>query len=95
MALTAAAFDQPVTVLFLDDGVYQLKRNQRAEATGLPPVVPMFEALALYDLEAVLVEQESLRERGLAERDLLIPVGLLDRAGIAALLASHDVVVVN
>jgi tRNA 2-thiouridine synthesizing protein C len=92
MVLTSAAFDQPVTLLFLDDGVYQLKRGQRPEAAGLPPVAPLFDALALYDVQAVLVERESLAERNLSENDLVIPVELIGRADIPALIAARDIV---
>jgi tRNA 2-thiouridine synthesizing protein C len=93
MILTAAAFDQSVSLLFLDDGVYQLKRGQHPEAAGLPPVAPMFDALELYDVEDILVERESLAERGLSEADLTLPARVLDRAAIAALTSAHDVVV--
>lgn len=93
MALTAAAFDQPVSLLFADDGVYQLKRGQCPEAAGLPAVAPLFEALALYELESPWVERESLLERDLTEADLVIPVEPIARADIAALIAACDVVV--
>jgi tRNA 2-thiouridine synthesizing protein C len=93
MVLTTAAFDQPVTLLFLDDGVYQLKREQRPESAGFSPVAPVFEALALYDVEKVLVERESLAERSLSESDLMIPVELVGRTGVSVLVAGHDIVV--
>lgn len=93
MVLTTAAFDQPVTLLFLDDGVYQLKHGQRPDAADLPPVAPLFDALALYDVEAVLAERESLNERGLTEDDLVIPVEIIERADIPALIADRDIVV--
>lgn len=88
MALTAAAFDQPVALLFLDDGVRQLRG-------GIPaaPGTPNFQLLEMYEVKAVWVERESLEERGLAETDLAIPVSLVGRGEIAALIAGHDVVV--
>ncbi len=93
MALTAAAFDQDVSLLLLDDGVYQLKRGQAPETAGLLPVAPMFEALALYGIEQVLAERESLAERGLGPADLVVPVCVLDRSAIAGLTQAHDVVI--
>jgi len=86
MVMTAAAFDQAVRLLILDDGVFLLKRGQR-------PVAPLFEALALYDVEDILVERESLRERQLTAEDLVIPVRVVERADIAGLTAAHDVVI--
>lgn len=93
MAMTAAAFDQAVRLLMLDDGVFLLKRGQGAEPSGLKPVAPLFEALALYDVEDVLVERESLRGRHLTTEDLVIPVRVVDRAEIAGLTAEHDIVI--
>jgi tRNA 2-thiouridine synthesizing protein C len=91
--LTAAAFDQLVSLLFVDDGVYQLKTGQCPDSAGLPAIAPSFTALSLYDVEAVWVECESLAERNLAEADLVIPVQPIARADIAALIARQDVVV--
>jgi tRNA 2-thiouridine synthesizing protein C len=93
MIMTAAAFDQAVRLLILDDGVFLLKRGQQPEASGLKPMAPLFEALALYDVEDVLVERASLRERQLTAEDLVIPVRVVDRADIAGLTAEHDVVI--
>lgn len=93
MAMTAAAFDQAVRLLMLDDGVFLLKRGQRSEPNGLKPVAPLFEALALYDVEDVFVERESLRGRHLTTEDLVIPVRVVDRTEIAGLTAEHDLVI--
>lgn len=93
LILTTAAFDQSVSLVFLDDGVYQLKRGQHPAAAGLPPVAPLFEALALYDVENIWVESESLAERGLDLADLLIPARPVGRCAVAALVAEHDVAV--
>lgn len=93
MAMTAAAFDQEVSLLLLDDGVYPLKRGQAPEVAGLPAVAPLFEALALYGIEQVLAERESLAERGLSPADLVIRVDVLDRSAIAGLTQAHDLVI--
>ncbi len=89
-ALTAAAFDQSVRLLFLDDGVWQLKAGQQT-AAGRNPAA-LFRSLALYDVETPpLVERESLQERGLREEDLLIPVALVPRGQVPSLLRDCDV----
>lgn len=93
MILTVAAFDQPVTVLFLDDGVLQLKKGQQPERQGIPPVAPLLETLDLYDVREVWAERESLAERGLGADDLTIPVRIVSRRGVAALTAAQDVVI--
>ena len=92
--LTFAAFDQIVGMLFLDDGVYQLLAGQQA-VLGTAVLSDLLGALPLYDVEPVWVEQESLRERGLTERDLAIPVRTVARAAVAELLAGQDVVMAD
>lgn len=93
-ALTFAAFDQTVAILFLDEGVYQLLAGQQASPGAAAPS-DMLGALPLYDVKPVWVEEESLRERGLAEQALAIPVQMVARNAVAELLGRHDVVVTD
>lgn len=90
--LMAVAFEQPVSVVFLDDGVYQLKRDQRPDRAGLKNFCAGFPSLAVYDVHDVYAERESLALRGLAAEDLLMPVRVLDAVHIGALMDEHDVV---
>lgn len=91
--LTAAAFDRNVSLLFLDDGVYQLKMGQATEAAGLKDVAPIFKALLIYDVRTFYVERESLVERGLDADRLILPVKLVARQEVCGLLRRHDLVV--
>lgn len=93
MLLTSAAFDQPVTVLVIDDGVYQLKTNQDSRKAGLKDSAAQFSALPVYDVEQIYVETESLQERGLHSADLLLPVQLLPRAEIGAWLGQFQILI--
>lgn len=88
--LAAAAFDQDVCLLFLDDGVYQLLGHQNPSMLGLEPVAPLLTALPLYDVNELWVERESLHERGLAEADLVVPVRGITRIDVAELLTRQD-----
>ena len=93
MLMSAAAFDQPVRVLFMDDGVFLLKSGQRPETLGLKPIVPLFEALEIYDVEGLWVEEESLLERGLQASGLCLPARTLCRVDIPGFIAAADIVV--
>lgn len=93
MAMTFAAFDVAVSLLLLDDAVYCLKPGQNPPNPSLKSAAPLFAALALYDVREVWVEQESLQERGLGGMEWPIPVRLLRRCDVAALLAQADGVV--
>lgn len=89
-ALAAAAFDQPVTVVFMGDGVWQLLREQRPE--GGKSLEKQLGALPLYDIDTLYVEAESLAQRGLNVAELALPVQVLAGAALADLLAGQDVV---
>ncbi len=93
--MTVAAFDQSVRVLFVDDGVFQLKKDQDPAAIGLKHVAPWFQALRIYGVHELFVEAESLSERSLGEDDLSLPVQLLQRDQIAGLLGSQDVILTS
>lgn len=93
MTLTAAAFDQPVSLLLIDDGVYSLKSGQQPAQLDCKDPVPVFESLGWYDVEHIYVEAESLGERGLAADDLALPVELLSRSEIGAVMARQSVIV--
>ena len=90
--LMASAFEQRVSVVLVDDGVNQLQRGQSSEGIGRKNFSPVYKALEMYGVDAVLVEAQSLARRGLARPDLLIDVDVRDSAAIAAFLDDADVV---
>ena len=71
VVLIGAAFEQDVTLAFIDDGVYQLMQNQDTSAIGTKNFAPTFRALGDYDVNQIYVEQESLELRGLSKDDLI------------------------
>jgi len=92
VVLIAATFDQDVSLVFVDDGVYELVKGQNSKAIGIKNFSPTYRALDGYDVEKLFVERESLEARGLTEKDLLVPVEVLASAEMAALMAEQDVV---
>lgn len=71
VVLIGAAFEQDVTLAFIDDGVYQLMQNQDTGGIGVKNFSPTFKALGDYDVSKIYVEQESLELRGLRKDDLM------------------------
>lgn len=71
VVLIAAAFEQDVSLAFIDDGVYQLMQNQDTAALGSKNFSPTYKALGDYDVNKIYVEQESLELRGLGKDDLM------------------------
>ncbi|MDV7145419.1 sulfurtransferase complex subunit TusC [Tropicimonas sp. TH_r6] len=70
VVLIAAAFDQDVSLAFLDDGVFQLTKGQDTDGIGVKNFSPTFRALGDYEVTKLYVEKESLDERGLEPSDL-------------------------
>jgi len=93
VVLVAAAFDQDVSVVFVDDGVCQLKKNQDTAEIGMKNFSKTYGALDDYDVEKIYVEKESLDARGLTEDDLVIPVQVLAASDLREVMAQQDVVI--
>lgn len=91
--LVAAAFEQDVSVVFIDDGVFQLKKGQNTQEIGMKNFSPTFRALDGYDVEKIYVEKSSLEERGLSQEDLIIDVEILGSKELTELMDAQDVII--
>ena len=92
VVLIAAAFEQDVSLAFVDDGVYQIKKGQDTSGIGMKNFSPTYRALEGYDVEKLYVEKEALEERGLTTDDLIVPVEVVSRAEMADLMDEQDVI---
>ena len=92
VVLISAAFDQDVSLVFMDDGVYQLKKGQDTKGIGMKNFSPTYRALEGYDVEKLYVEKESLESRGMSEGDLIVPVEVLNKDEIASMMDEQDVI---
>lgn len=106
VVLIAAAFEQDVSLAFIDDGVYQIIKGQDTTGIGMKNFSPTFNALGDYDINKLYVEKESLDERGLTEDDLMPlvyededddwaekpSVHIISRAEMADLMQGQDVI---
>lgn len=89
--LTTAAYDQDLSLLFIDDGVFQLLPNQQASAIGQKSFASMLPALPLYEVENIFVHLDSLQTRGISKNELLLnSVQIIDSNTVSALLAQQD-----
>lgn len=93
LALITAAFDQKVSLVFLDDGVYQLKKNQHTTALAMKNFCKTFRALEDYEIDKIYVEKESLLSRGLTAQDLIISVEILSAERLSSVMAQQDVII--
>jgi tRNA 2-thiouridine synthesizing protein C len=83
IVLAGGAFDLPIGLLFLDDGVFQLAAKQDAKALQQKDLSANLQALPMFGVEDLFVCGDSAAERG------------LDPAGLsledAQVLATHEI----
>jgi tRNA 2-thiouridine synthesizing protein C len=105
VVLIGAAFEQDVSLAFMDDGVFQLTKGQSTAGIGMKNFSPTYAALGDYEVTKIYVEKESLEERGLTLDDLqhLVwedededyaekdSIRLVSRAELAEVIAGSDV----
>lgn len=65
IVLAGGAFDLPIGLLFLDDGVFQLAASQDAKAVQQKDLSANLQALELFGVEEVFACSHSLTVRGL------------------------------
>lgn len=92
MVLAAAVFDQKVVLIFLDDGVLQLRKDQAAASIGAKDLSAALGVLPLYDIQQIFVDAQSLQQRGMSPDELVIPATVCDSAHISSLVQQSDVV---
>jgi len=90
--LMAAAFNQRVSLLFMDDGVYQLLANQNSTGIAQKNLSQSLPMLEMYEVKDIYVERESLKARNLSVSDLVLPVQAIDSFETGKLIESQSVV---
>ncbi|MBD9483867.1 sulfurtransferase complex subunit TusC [Pseudomonas sp. PDM14] len=93
IVLAGGAFDLPLGMLFLDDGVFQLQPQQQPAALQQKDLGANLQALPLFGIEALYASQRSLDERGLHGQSLAMPVECLDDAALTLLIDHYDQVI--
>jgi tRNA 2-thiouridine synthesizing protein C len=92
VVLIGAAFEQDVSMVFIDDGVYQLKKDQDTDGIEMKNFSKTYRALEMYDVEKLYVDKQSMEERGLTEDDLLVDVEIKTTDELTALMEEQEVV---
>jgi tRNA 2-thiouridine synthesizing protein C len=106
VVLIGAAFDQDVSLAFMDDGVFQITRGQDTDGIGMKNFSKTYTALGDYEVTKIYVEKESLEERGISLDNLLElkyededddwaekdSIKLVSRSELADIMDQHDVV---
>ncbi|WP_331345796.1 sulfurtransferase complex subunit TusC [Cellvibrio sp. UBA7661] len=91
VALAGTVYDQNISYLFMDDGVFQLLKNQRSQKIDQKDISATLKALSIYGIENIYVHEESLKERGIITDELILDsLRLLNSKNVAALLTEQD-----
>ncbi|MFK4072511.1 sulfurtransferase complex subunit TusC [Ectopseudomonas khazarica] len=93
IALAGGAFDLPIGMLFLDDGVFQLNQGQQPGALQQKDLGANLQALPMFGVEDLYASERSLAERGLAGNELNLAVQRLDDSALTTLLDRYDQVI--
>lgn len=79
ICLMSCAFDMPITVIFKNQGVLQLLKNQQPEILSMKNHSKTFQALELYGVEKVMICETSTEQLSL-NCDNLLDIGQLESA---------------
>jgi len=71
VVLISAAFEQNVSLMFADDGVYELTKGQDTAGIGMKNFSPTYRTLGDYEVRHMYVDKASLEARGLTADDLV------------------------
>ncbi|NQD96391.1 sulfurtransferase complex subunit TusC [Pseudomonas sp. CrR25] len=93
IALAGGAFDLPIGLLFLDDGVLQLAAAQCPGALQQKDQGANLQALPLFGVESLYASARSLQERGLDGQPLILDAEVLADAALTALIDRYDQVI--
>lgn len=94
IALSGGAYDLPIGMLFLDDGVFQLSGRHDAGALQQKDLVANLKALGMFGVEDVYACGTSLWDRGIFPSDLNVePLTLVYDKEMSALMDRYDQVI--
>ena len=89
-ALAFAAFEQPVSVLFMGEGVLQLLPQQDTTELGARNLGKTLASPPLYGVETLFVDAASLDSYGITADSLPEACSVLASDAVAALMRRHD-----
>ena len=102
--LISAAFEQHACIVFIDDGVYQIKKGQDTAAVNMKNFSKTYGIIAMEKEDAdededmdmvwrIIVEKESMEARGLSRDDFVIDVEVIPSDELAIIMAEQEIVI--
>jgi tRNA 2-thiouridine synthesizing protein C len=90
VALATSVFEQDLSLLFLDDGVWQLVPEQDSSAINSKNLSKPLSALPLYDINEIYIDSEALASRQLSADALVLPTKPLLKRDIGLFIDGFD-----
>ncbi len=90
--LTAAAYDQDISVIYQGDGVFQTLKEQDPTALPMKNTSSMISAFEMYDIEDIYCDSNSLTERNIPKDQLMIDCEFINTVKISKLIETADAV---
>ncbi len=91
-ALAGAVFDQKIQLLFTGEGVWQTLDNQRSEQIDSTSIEANLQALPMYDIDDIYVDEASLNKRGLTPSQLALDATIASQSTVQQLIQnSHTI----
>ena len=84
-----AVFEMDICVVFMDDGVYALMKNQDPEKLDMKPLGDGFPMLKDFNVNRFVVHDKSLADRGLTLDDLVLEVEVASGDQIAKIFEDY------
>lgn len=89
--LAASAYDQELSLLFMDEGVFQMVNHQNSTLIQQKNMASSLQALELYGVENIYCLVDSLIQRGLNKSDLIFEnIQLIDNIAANNLMSQQD-----
>lgn len=83
-------FEMDICVLFVDDGVFALLKDQNPGKLDMKPLGDGFPMLPEFGVNRFVVHRESLIERGLNPDDLVVDAEIVDGDDLGSIFAEYQ-----
>ena len=94
MSLIFGSYEQKVSVLFYQQGVFQTLTKQNPESVGQKDYLAAIKSLDIYDIEQVFACQQSLQDFGFGESKLIENIERASHDTINQLKSNADHIII-
>ena len=93
MLLAAIAFGHIATIVFCDDGVFQLLKGQGTRDIAMKNLAKQWQVLELLPINAIYVAEDALTTRHLQVHDLCLTVTPISSTQLSLLMQQQDFII--